>query len=575
MIKPEIKIGSERIIPIGLLLLALFWFGDAFFDAHLFSEGTLRQQLIAPELHELVMRSFFALVFMAFIFYVKKLMIQHSYLEAELKSAFDEAAAEKEKTIAIVSAMGDGISIQDPNLRITYQNDAHKALVGDHLGEYCYRAYQLREEPCEFCDLVKSFLDGKVYSRESSPAFSEGKIHVEIISSSLRDKTGKVIAGIEMVRDITKRKQTEATIERQANLLQRLIETMPSPIFYKDRQGIFLGCNDAFAHCSGIARNNIIGKNVFELFPPDLAASLDRMDQELFADPGVQIYESTIPCADSSKREVIFNKATFTDADGALGGLVGIVIDITDHKESENRIKHLNQKLSAHAVELAAANKELEAFSYSVSHDLRTPLTRIYSASQALEDSFDSLDENGRFFVRTISEACEQMEELIEALLELSQVTTSEMRSKEYDLSRIVQEIYVGLSQREPGRTVVFEVAPNVTAFCDAELARVVLENLLSNAWKYTSKRQEAKIQFGLLEGSKGKTYFIRDNGAGFDMKKTAKLFEPFQRLHAAGEFKGTGIGLATVERIVKRHGGRVWGEAEPEKGATFYFTFN
>lgn len=568
-------IKSETIIPVAVGLLLLFWLGDAAFHAYQSNEGKLFQQLVAPQGHELAMRLTFTGIFFGFVFFVKKIMRQRDSLEVALNDAVNEAEADKERTIALVSAMGDGISIQDTDLRIIYQNDAHKALAGDHVGEYCYRAYQYEEGPCACCDLLRSFEDGNVYRRESSPPSSQGKIHVEIISSSLRDKNGKVVAGIEMVRDITKRKQVEAALERQANLLQRLIDTMPSPIFYKDTTGVFLGCNDAFSHCSGIAKEDVIGKTVHELFPPALAASHDEMDQKLLAEPGVQIYESTIPCLDNSDRQVIFNKATFTDANGALAGLVGIVIDITRIKESENRIKQLNDELSGHAAELAAANKELEAFSYSVSHDLRGPLTRIYSASQALNDYTESMDDNGRFFVHTITDACEQMEELIQALLSLSQVTRSEMQLTQTDLSELVLLISTELKQSEPGRTVVFEIASDVAALCDMGLARVVLENLLGNAWKYTRKQEKAIIKFG-VKNDLGKTvYFVRDNGAGFDMKKVASLFKPFHRLHTSGEFPGTGIGLTTVERIVKRHGGQVWGEGEPGNGAAFYFTFN
>lgn len=575
MIDKKMNISSESIIPIAMGVLALFWVGDAIFDAHLFGEGTLHQQLFIPERRELAMRCFFSLFIIAFSLYVRRVMMQRDSLEAALQAALDEAEAEKERTIAIVSAMGDGISIQDTDLKVTYQNDAHKALVGEHVGDYCYRAYQMKDEPCDFCDLVKSFRDGKVYRRESSPARSQGKINVEIISSSLRDKDGKVVAGIEMVRDITRRKETEAAMERQANLLQRLIDTIPSPIFYKDIHGVFLGCNEAFTHCSGIAKHEIIGRTAAELFPPNIATPQNTMDGKLFANPGVQTFETTIPCADNGQRQVILNKATFTDANGTVAGLVGIVIDITEIKESEKQIKQLNDDLSTHAAELAAANKELEAFSYSVSHDLRTPLTRIFSAGQALEDYASLLDENGRFFLHTITDACEQMEELIEALLVLSQVTKAEIKRKEVDLSRLVLDISTELKMTEPDRQVVFQIAADVTACCDPELAHVVLENLLGNAWKYTGKRPDARIDFGFRKEDGKKVFFIQDNGAGFDMDKAANLFKPFQRLHSRSDFPGTGIGLATVERIIKHHGGRVWGEGAPGKGATFYFTFN
>ena len=245
-------------------------------------------------------------------------------------------------------------------------------------------------------------------------------------------------------------------------------------------------------------------------------------------------------------------------------------------KESEAEIRKLHADLSAHAAELAAANKELEAFSYSVSHDLRTPLTRIYSSSQALMDGYSPcFDENGTFFVRTINDACEQMEELIESLLTLSRVTNSEMNREEVNLSKLAREIVNDMQQAEPARRVVFDITPNVTAHGDSPLLKVVLENLLGNAWKFTRMRDDARIEFGVAEVAGERVYFVRDNGAGFDMKNAANLFKPFQRLHNRANFPGTGVGLATVQRIIQRHGGRVWGEGAVDQGAVFYFTLN
>jgi signal transduction histidine kinase len=243
-------------------------------------------------------------------------------------------------------------------------------------------------------------------------------------------------------------------------------------------------------------------------------------------------------------------------------------------KEAEAEIRKLHADLSVDAAELAAANKELEAFSYSVSHDLRTPLTRIYSSSQALIDGYSPcLDENGTFFVRTINDACEQMEGLIESLLTLSRVTNSEMNREEVDLSKLVGEIVDGMQLAEPERRVVFDIASNVTTHGDSPLLKIVLENLLGNAWKFTKMRDEARIEFGVAEAAGERVYFVRDNGAGFDMKNAANLFKPFQRLHNPANFPGTGVGLATVQRIIQRHGGRVWGEGAVDQGAVLYFT--
>ncbi|KAF0215615.1 MAG: multi-sensor signal transduction histidine [Geobacteraceae bacterium] len=257
-----------------------------------------------------------------------------------------------------------------------------------------------------------------------------------------------------------------------------------------------------------------------------------------------------------------------------MGGVICVVRDITARKEVEEEIRKLNEDLERHALELSVANKELEAFSYSVSHDLRTPLTRIYSAGQALQEEYAAcLDETGRFFVRTICEASEHMEELIDALMVLSRVTSKEMRDEEVDLSGLAREIAAELQLTQTDRQVEFVLNPGIKANGDEQLLRVALENLLENAWKYTRQVPIARIEFGVIEHHGRKVYFVRDNGAGFDMRDADKLFIPFQRLHHSKDFPGTGVGLATVQRIIYRHCGRVWGEGEVCKGATFYFT--
>lgn len=568
------KKHPERILLVAVTLVLLFWLADSVMDVLFYEEGTIYQQLFTPDAREIGFRWLTIMVFFAFALYTRNIITKRKELAEALQAAIQRAEEESEKTIAIVSAMGDGISIQDKELKILFQNDAHKRLIGDHVGEYCYSAYNKKDQPCEGCHLLQSFQDGKIHRHVASGANLLEATHVEIISSPLRDKTGNIIAGIEVVRDISQRKQAEATLERQANLMQRLIDTIPSPIFYEDTRGVYLGCNTAFEHCSGMAKEKVVGKTAFELFPHEIAVMYDKMDRELFANPGVQVYESFVPCVDNCSREVVFNKATYTDSDGVLAGLIGIVIDITERKQSEYEIRTLNADLFAHAAELDAANKELEAFSYSASHDLRTPLTRIYSSSQALLEGYSHiLDENGRYFVKTIYDACEQMEDLVEALLALSRVTRTEMQREEVDISLLVQETVAGLQQAESERRVVFNIAPHLTAYADPKLLRVSLENLLGNAWKYTGKCDEARIEFGAVEDGGETVYYIRDNGAGFDMHKAANLFQPFHRLHNSNDFPGTGVGLATVERIILRHGGRVWGKGEEGKGATFYFT--
>ncbi|HSN99466.1 MAG TPA: ATP-binding protein, partial [Candidatus Nanopelagicales bacterium] len=222
-----------------------------------------------------------------------------------------------------------------------------------------------------------------------------------------------------------------------------------------------------------------------------------------------------------------------------------------------------------------AANRELESFSYSVAHDLRAPLRAITGFSEILLDDYkDRLDDRGQQYLSRIGAAAQRMSSLIESLLALSRVTRAEAHAEPVDLSQLARAVVAQLQESQPDRRVDVVIGDLPQVIGDRQLIRVLLENLLGNAWKFTGKRDGARIELGCAPGEDGApVYLVRDNGAGFDMKHAPKLFTPFQRLHTATQFQGTGIGLATVHRIVQRHGGRIWAEAAVDQGATFYFT--
>jgi signal transduction histidine kinase len=231
-------------------------------------------------------------------------------------------------------------------------------------------------------------------------------------------------------------------------------------------------------------------------------------------------------------------------------------------------------ELNASNNQLENAVKELETFSYTVSHDLRSPLTNIHGLSQVLLETWgDRFDEESRGFIRTIYSEAQRMNQLINTLMNFSRMMGSEINPTTTNLSDMANSIATALRQRQPERRVAFRIAEGITVSGDARLLMVVMENLLGNAWKYTGKKETSVIEFGLTEFEGGQAYFVRDNGAGFNMTKAEKLFVPFHRLHDKSEFTGFGIGLATVQRIIQRHGGRIWAEGVPDKGATFYFT--
>ncbi|HMA38083.1 MAG TPA: ATP-binding protein, partial [Chloroflexia bacterium] len=244
------------------------------------------------------------------------------------------------------------------------------------------------------------------------------------------------------------------------------------------------------------------------------------------------------------------------------------------HGELRQMNAALESRVRARTAELEAANRELEAFSYSVSHDLRAPLRAIDGFSQAVLDDYGgSLDDAGRQYLHRIRAAVQRMAELIDDMLRLARVTRSDMLRAPVNLSALAEQIAASLQQPTPERQVIFAIAPGICAEGDARLLRILLENLLGNAWKFTAKHPTATIAFGVQPGTAPPVYFVRDDGAGFDMTYASRLFGAFQRLHDAGEFAGTGIGLATVARIAQRHGGRAWAEGAVEQGATVYFT--
>ncbi len=270
-----------------------------------------------------------------------------------------------------------------------------------------------------------------------------------------------------------------------------------------------------------------------------------------------------------------------------LGDVQRAALNILDDAETErlnveriNTDLHIRERMRADkaarlaSAAMAAANKELEAFSYSVAHDLRAPLRSIDGFSQALvEDCLESLTPAGKTYIGHVRESAQHMARLIDGLLSLSRLSRTELRRTQFDLASVARTVFARLQRDVPDRRVELAVPEEIIVDADARLLEIVFDNLIGNAWKFTSKRVNARIEIGEIVQNEQPVYFVRDNGVGFNMAYSAKLFAVFQRLHTPNEFEGTGIGLANVERIIRLHGGRIWGEGEVGSGAAFYFT--
>ncbi len=309
-------------------------------------------------------------------------------------------------------------------------------------------------------------------------------------------------------------------------------------------------------------------------FPPDMHPFGDktRPSASLMFAPIRKEREAIGVLSIQSYRQNAYNENDLRSLQGLADHCASALERIRAEEEVSRLNAELEMRVKERTAQLEAINKELEAFSYSVSHDLRAPLRSIMGFSEVLlERHAQQLDVRGREFLRRACESSQQMDRLIESLLKLSRIGRAEVQRQQVDLTRLAGMLIDELRQSEPERQVTARVAPGLQVFADERLMRIVLENLLRNAWKFTSKRSDSVVEVG-FDAAKA-AYFVRDNGAGFDMAYARTLFGVFQRLHSSSEFPGHGVGLATVQRIINRHGGRVWADAAVGKGATFYFS--
>jgi PAS domain S-box-containing protein len=393
---------------------------------------------------------------------------------------------------------------------------------------------------------------------------------VELAITRVGTQTPPMFTGF--ARDITGRKRAETA----AALLANIVSNSEDSIYSKDHNGVVTSWNLGAERMFGYTADEMIGRPVHILSDdpqeePRILAAISR--GQVLRHHEVQRLRK-----DGQRIDVGLTITPLRDGDGRIVGYSTIARDITERKRAEQEIRQLNAELEHRVIErtaqLEASNKDLESFSYSVSHDLRAPLRAIDGFSKALlEEVGEKLDETSRDALDRVRAATKQMALLIDEMLKLSSMGLAPMRREKVDLSRIAIEIANQLRKDEPDRNVSFAIAERLLVRADPHLMRLVLENLIRNAWKFTARHPSGFIEVGSLETDGERAFFVRDDGAGFDMAHANLLFKPFQRLHRKTDFEGTGIGLATVYRVIQRHGGRLWAEGAVERGATFYFT--
>jgi len=502
----------------------------------------------------------------------------------ERKRMEDELKKARMQFELILASAGEGIVGLDQEGKQTFVNASAAAMLGYELSEligkqshsvWHYARPDGSRYPVEECPIYAAYKDASVHSGEEMFLRKDGTpFSVHFTSKPIRYDE-KIAGAVLTFNDITERKRIETALQASEERFRATFDQAAVGIAHVGPDGRFLRINRKYCDIVGYTEEELKAMTIREItHHHDLEASMDHFRRVLEGKLDSYTLEKRYVCKDGSIVWVALTVSTVVGPDGNLRFAVGVVEDIAARKKAEEEIERLNTDLAARAAELEAANQELEAFNYTVAHDLRKPLTVVNGYCQALREfCSDKFDEQCHGYLHEAYDGTLRMNRLIDALLNFSRLSHIEPRRETVDLSATAHEIAAELKLAEAGRKVTILIADGISATGDAALLRVVLDNLVGNAWKYTGKREEAVIEFGAKEIDGKLAYFVRDNGAGFDNADADKIFRPFQRLPGAEECRGFGIGLATVERIIRRHGGRVWAEGEPDKGATFCFT--
>jgi PAS domain S-box-containing protein len=471
------------------------------------------------------------------------------------------------------------VAVTDLQGTITYVNDRFSAINLYSREEAIGRNYRIVNSgyhPKEFFQKMYDTLGkGRVWHGEIRNRAKDGSIFwVAATTVPLLDSGGKPRQYITIRTDITARKRLEEVREH----LAAVVESSDDAIISKTLNGMVTAWNSGAERLFGYSSAESVGKPMDRLLPLERATEESDILARIARGERVDHFETVRVRKDGKRVDISATISPVKDSSGAIVGVAKIARDITQRKTSEVEILKLNdeleEKVKLRTAQLEAANKELETFSYSVSHDLRAPLRHISGFSQLLVEEFGAnLAPGARHYLDRIQAGTQNMGVLVDELLHLARVGRHALNRRTTNLKELVAEVITLLLPESEGRQVEWAISDLSTAQCDPVLVRQIFQNLLSNALKFTRPRAQAVIEVSCREEGGQPVFMVRDNGIGFNMKYVDKLFGVFQRLHRAEDFEGTGIGLATVQRIVHKHGGQVWAEGELDKGAAFYFT--
>jgi len=394
--------------------------------------------------------------------------------------------------------------------------------------------------------------------------------------TALYDESGELAGFGKVTRDVTERRRAEEALQRSRTLFERLFENAPDAVVVVDNHGVIRKVNQQAEVLFGYLREEILGKRVEILMPERIQKAHLQHRRGYFKDPRVRKMGSGLELLGRNRdgREISLDIMLTPMETGEGTWSFAVIRDITQQKQDAAQIRELNTALKNQVARLTASNRELEAFSYAISHDLRAPLRHIIGFVDLLDArDLSALDQKSRHYLQVITQAARKMGNLIDDLLDFNRVGRTELVPSGVDLDRMAREIVRQLCEGVRGREIEWVLGPLPVVQGDAAMLRQVLEHLLANAVKFTQPRARARIEVGTLDATDETLVFVRDNGVGFDIRYVNKLFGLFQRLHSTEEFEGTGVGLANVQKIIVRHGGRVWAEGAVDRGATIWFS--